>query len=788
MLNPGDAPAGMSFHALSALVVGALMLALGIGALIRNRESKVGLSFFLGTLSLFIWQGTLPWMYTASDERTALLWAKIAHCGVAFFPSLFFLFTLHIIRRYRKYRWFCLGTFFLSALFCAGLFLTPYLIKGVTHQPWGYYPQYGTCGVCLLGFAGVFMLISLDLLWLEYLKSFSPQESSRLKGIFLGAAVGLGSAVDFAPAFGVQAYPLGYIPLLAGTLILAQTILRYRLVDLTPSFAADRILDTMESAVAVTDLGLKISFVNRSLCRLLGYAETELQGTDIKVLFHAVPGFLPRTFEENWSLRDLETEWCRKDGSMVSVTVSASVIGDRDGNPAGLVFVASDITARKKAERELIRAKEAAEKANRAKSEFLANMSHEIRTPLNAVIGFSDILSDTPLTGLQRDYVDTIRESGKLLLALICDILDFSKIESGQVHLEEIDFNLKHLVEDVLRIARPRTNMMRVELYYHYDKRLPTQFVGDPTRVRQVILNLLNNAIKFTEEGEIGVYVRPGPGSGKRQQEGDRRCQVQISVKDTGIGIPKDKQKIIFQTFSQADSSTTRRYGGTGLGLAIARALVEKMGGRIWVESEVGKGSEFTFTLELCESDPAAFADVSPVEVEELAGKRAFIVDDNVNARRLLRAFCDKAGLEVVGEAETAVEALRFLEEREVSVPDLILSDVMMRDMDGYTFARRIKGNRRFREIKLLAVSSDARPGAAREAMEAGFDAFMTKPVTEKGIINVFKTVFGDHRTEGHIVTSHMAGELLDKKPRVLVAEDNPVNQKLIRVLAAAKI
>jgi PAS domain S-box-containing protein len=771
----------LDVFAIAPFIVGFLMFVLGVATLVRDRASRVSSSFFLVTLSIFVWLGSLPMLYSASNEHVALFWAKIEHLGVAFIPSFFFLFTLDIIQRYKKYKYFGLATLLISGGFCVGFVFSPHFIKGVISMPWGYNAQYGPFGYLLIAYLALFMLISLDLIWLEYMKSTSDRERSRLMGIFLGVAVGLLGAIDFVGVFGIQVYPLGYIPVFVCALILGQTIMRFRLIDLTPSFAAHHILETMEGLVAVVNLSGRISFVNRSLCEMLGYKEEELKEQPISLLFDINDkNFFPN-INKNWLLHDEEMEWKGRDGTKLELSVSASLIRDKKGDPAGIVYAATDITQRKKHERGLIEAKEAAEQANRAKSEFLANMSHEIRTPLNAVIGFSDVLADTSLNNLQADYVDTIRESGKLLLALISDILDFSKIESGEIHLEEIDFNLKNLVEDVLRIARPKVSDAKIELYYDYDEKVPTNFVGDPTRTRQIILNLLNNAIKFTKEGEIGVCVSPSAGKKTGKKSKEDRYAVQISVQDTGIGIPPEKQKLIFETFTQADSSTTRRYGGTGLGLAITRALVEKMSGSIWVESEVGEGSEFTFTLRLRESDTAVTADISPLDTDDLIGKDVFIVDDNEHARRLLRTFCKKAGLNVIAEAHDAIQGLEDLDKLKTT-PDLILSDIMMPGMDGYEFARKVR-SKNHREMKIIAVSSDARPGSAKDAKDAGFDAFITKPITERAVINVIKTVLGDMRADGQIVTTHMAEELLGKKVRVLVAEDNPVNKKLIEIL-----
>lgn len=768
-------------HFISPLIVGFLMLILGAITLIREKDSKVSSSFFLVTFSIFVWLGSLPWLYSAPNEFDALFWARIGHFGIAFIPSFFFVFTLEIIHLYKKYKVFGWGSFILSGMFCVGFVFTPYLVESVTLMPWGYYPKYGPYGFFLILYLALFMLISLDLIWIEYRKSSSKRERSRLKGIFLGVAVGLLGAVDFVGVFGLQVFPLGYIPIFVSALILGQTIMRFRLIDLTPSFAANRILDTMEGLVVVVDLEGKISVANPSLCELLDYDERKLKGQKISIIFGEEKQDIFELTEKDWVLHDEEMEWKRRDGTTVEISISASIITDKGGDPAGIVYTGTNITERKKAERELIEAKESAEHANRAKSDFLANMSHEIRTPLNAVLGFSDLLSETPLTNIQKDYVDTVKESGKLLLALISDILDFSKIESGQVHLEEIDFNLKNLIEDVLRISRPKITAKMTELYYHYDDNVPVHFIGDPTRVRQIILNLLNNAIKFTKQGDIGVCVSAASEKDEKRPEENGFYFVQISVKDTGIGIPKDKQKVIFETFTQADSSTTRRYGGTGLGLAITKALVSKMDGIIWVESEVGKGSDFTFTLRLKGSDPSALGDISPVDMDDLKGKRVCIIDDNENARRLIRTFCLKAGLEVISESPSAIEGLHELQRLE-DIPDLILSDIMMPDMDGYELAQRVK-SKDFARAKLIAVSSDASPGSAKKAKASGFDAFITKPLTERGFINILKTVLGDRRSEGQIVTTHMAEELVTRKIKVLVAEDNPVNKKLIEIV-----
>jgi PAS domain S-box-containing protein len=758
------------------LIVGFLMFVLGVVTLIRERVSRVSSSFFMVTLGIFAWLGSYAWLYSASNEHVAVLWAKIEHIGVAFIPSFFFLFTLDIVRQYKKYKYFGWAALILSGLFSVGFIFSPYLVEGVLSTPWGYQAEYGPYAFIFIGYIGISLLISLDLLWVEYLRSSSERERNRLMGIFLGVVIGLFGVVDFLPIFGIEVYPLGYIPMFVCTLILGQTIFRFELIDLTPSFAAKNILDTTEGLVVVVDLEGRISFTNRSLCGLLGYKEKDLKKQKISLLFDTDEYNFPEKLSKYRSFRHKEMKWRKKDGTEVEMSVSASAIKDLTGETAGIVYAATDITEQKKAEQELMLARESAENANKAKSEFLANMSHEIRTPLSAVIGFSDMLSDTLLNNTQKEYVDTIRESGKLLLALLSDILDFSKIEAREVQLEEIDFNLKYLVEDVLRISRSKIEQADVELYYHYDENLPEYFKGDPTRIRQITLNLLNNAIKFTDQGEIGMRVQP-----VEAKTGEDFCKVQISVKDTGIGISKEKQEVIFEAFGQADSSTTRRFGGTGLGLAISAALVKMMGGEIWVESEEGVGSDFSFILKLKASDPSVFDEISPIQVKNLKGKKVFIVDEDENTRRFLGSFCAKAGLNVISEASSAKEALDRLKKMK-KIPDLIISDIMMSEQDAPEFANHVKSISKLKRTKLVDFSSDAKPGSAREAKGSGFDAFISKPVTERGIINVLKTVFGDKREKGQIVTTHMAADISGEKIKVLVADDNPVNQKMLKV------
>jgi two-component system, sensor histidine kinase and response regulator len=428
----------------------------------------------------------------------------------------------------------------------------------------------------------------------------------------------------------------------------------------------------------------------------------------------------------------------------------------------------------------LSRLKEEAEAAAKAKSEFLANMSHEIRTPMNAVIGFGELLKNTPLTVQQKDFVDTICTSGGLLIALINDILDLAKIESSKIALEEIDFDMEYLIGSILKILRSRLGGKDIDLNLVYPVEVPRYFKGDPTRLRQIFLNLVGNAIKFTDKGEVTVRVT--------REEADavggaEISKLKFSVKDTGIGIPKEKQSDIFEAFTQADSSITRKYSGTGLGLTITRSLLTMMGSAIEVNSESGKGAEFFFTLVLKPGQPTVEKDIVLVGLEVLKGKKVLILDDNHQSLEILKSYCRLIEVDVVLCTSSGISALEWLA-REGETVDCIISDIMMPKMDGFTFARKVKENPRLSRAKLIALTSDAIPGIADQTNRVGFDAFLSKPFTKAELYEILRAVFGDTRKDKRqIITRHLAHELLTKGISVLIVEDNPLNQKLMGIL-----
>jgi len=464
------------------------------------------------------------------------------------------------------------------------------------------------------------------------------------------------------------------------------------------------------------------------------------------------------------------------DGTVHSVAAVGRATRDSSGKPVRLTGILRDITDEKGGQDELIRAKAAAEVANRSKSEFLAHMSHEIRTPLNGVVGMVDLLLDTKLTSQQQRYAQLAKSSGESLATLLNDILDFSKIEAGKLELESINFNLRKVIENVVEILSQRASHKGLEMACHVQPTVPSLVRGDPDRLRQILRNLVSNAVKFTETGGIAVCVT-------LEDQTQSHVQIRIAVTDTGIGIPKERMDRLFKSFSQVDASTTRNYGGTGLGLAISKQLAELMGGQIGAESQAEEGSAFWFTVRLEEQLEQQFVRPNPAKI---GGLRVLAVDDNPTSREILRKQIESWGLDAAA-ARDGQHALKILDEAAYSgMPyNVVIIDSDMPGMDGIELARTIKANPALNEtilIILLTLETEVDPARLREM---GFAGYMTKPVRQSQLFDGIMNAIAAGSVEPGLsaVTSQTPTQVeptvvvATRGIRVLLAEDNKVNQ-----------
>ncbi len=472
-------------------------------------------------------------------------------------------------------------------------------------------------------------------------------------------------------------------------------------------------------------------------------------------------------------LMDREESHQGEDGSPIWLLTTKVPLSNTDGEVIGVVGIGHDITERKKAEKEILAAKEIADKANLAKSDFLANMSHEIRTPMNAIIGMTDLVLDTRLDANQRNFLSMVQESGEALLAVINDILDFSKIEAGKLDIETRIFDLRESLGDTMKPLGLKAHAKGLELAFRVDPAAPRYVVGDSGRLRQIVVNLVGNAIKFTEQGEVVVeveYLASMPDE----------VALKVSVRDTGIGIPEDKCKTIFEEFEQADTSTTRRFGGTGLGLAISSRLVELMGGSIAVESEVDRGSKFVFTIRL-QPAPDDVEEQSSKGVVYVGGTRVLVVDDNETNRRILDEMLGNWGMLPV-LAESGDVAIGELHEahRQGEPFKLIVSDVNMPEMSGYDFVEKIRADSDIADTPIIILTSGGRDGENLIRDQLDIAERLMKPVKQSELFDAIVRTLGVTAPEDE--TSFDYDEEDDDdfgQLKILLAEDNVINQKL---------
>ena len=543
------------------------------------------------------------------------------------------------------------------------------------------------------------------------------------------------------------------------------------------------IFEGAPTGIAIVEVGTGKVVANGVYRRMLGCSNEEMQHVStIDRLTHPDD----REPDKLWFQRLLDGEcthlqrekrYLPRDGRIVWANVELSLLRDAAGKPQLVLGTAVDITERKQAEIELQRAKEAAEAASHAKSTFLATMSHEIRTPMNGILGMTDLVMDTNLTTEQREHLGLVRLSAESLLSIINDVLDFSKIEAGKFEIEAIPFDLRESLGETMQSLSIRAHQKGLELVYDVQPDVPEALIGDPGRIRQVLVNLAGNAIKFTERGEVFVQVS------QEMDEAALAC-LHFAVKDTGVGVPEDKQKKIFEAFSQADGSMARKYGGTGLGLTICTRLVNLMGGRIWVESQPGQGSTFHFTLRLTVQDSAA-PRPEPLETQKLRDLHALIVDDNFTNRKVLAGMLSRWGMRptAVEGGRSALQALHVARDTGRPFP-LVLLDGQMPEMDGFALAEIIQRDPMLIGAAIMMLTSAGHLGDAARCRELGISAYLVKPIRQGELLQAICNILNLSKPDkAPLVTRHTLRETRNRT-RVLLAEDNAVNQTLaVRLL-----
>jgi len=792
---------------------------------LRQREEKPGaITFAILMLAASWWAATNAFEYLSLDPRTKIFWAQVAYFGSISVPVLWLLFTLRYSREDRLLR---------HKRMMTSLWIIPILtwvialtndrhhllwsrispIPGANfllyeHGIWFYVMAiYGY--ILVLGGSMVLLYTSL----VRYPLPYRRQVVALVVGSILPWLANLMYLLPSNPFPGFDLTPFAFS--LSG-IFYSWALFRFKLLEIVP-MARDLLVESMSDGILVLGQQAQVMDFNPAALRMLGLTASTLIGKKASEIFSIPESAF--TFKvagnkgvpEGPTQRQMELK-IEVGASSLVLDLMLSSVYDTHSRQSGCLVLMRDITERKCMEEELRTTRDAAEAASRYKSEFLANMSHEIRTPMNAVIGMTTLLLDTPMNEEQRDWLEIIRNSGEALLGIINDILDYSRIESGKLLLEQHEFSLRSCIEESLDVVSMLAAEKKLELLYEIDDNVPDLIVGDSMRLRQILVNLLNNAVKFTPSGEVLLSVKSGGTVNleKAQNPNDPNwTEILFTIKDTGIGIPQDRLDLLFQPFSQVDASITRRYGGSGLGLAICRRLVEMMGGRVWAESMVGQGSTFSFTIWSLVVDEVTTVNYSPPP--GLARKRMMIVDENITSLRILSGLAQKVGMKVrtarslsdimLQERDHSRRLMSIFDNKGISGQpdddiDVLVVDRRIKDLDTLL--------ERFHNIPIVLMAAPSKSGytGKLENMTRLF-----KPVRPSRFYRALAHCFqlekvGDAvqaQGEGDVSPESWSrgtqyesqspfppqqkGNETTSSFRILLAEDNPTNQKVIQLV-----
>ncbi|MEO8604892.1 MAG: histidine kinase N-terminal 7TM domain-containing protein [bacterium] len=714
------------FHPYSLALLGTAAIAVAVANAVRRRAAPGARTCAVLMLSIAWWStcAAIALLLTTRDAQLAVV--KVEYAGILAAPLAWLLFALRITGRDA---WLDRRAF--AALVAVPTVLYGLVLSDGWHhlfyrraelEPVGSWlvlqVSYGPVGWINVAYAYTCLVLGTStIVWAFW---SGPRVYRRQVGALLASAFApwaVNALYMFGISPGVDLTPLGFTLTGLGA---AWALRHTQLLDLAP-VARDRIVENLADAIVVLDAQRRVVDANPALGRVLGRGEADLIGQSAATLFAAHPALLAcidSSAEAELSLIDLNSG-----DSERTYEPQVTPLIDRKGRPIGRLVVLHDVTERRNAMAELERARDAAEDLARAKSEFLATVSHEIRTPMNGVVGMTALLLDTPLNSEQRDTVETIRASGESLLAIINDILDFSKIESGRMEVEAAPFAPRAVLAAVLDLLRPQAAARGLRISLAVGDTVPAACLGDATRLRQIVVNLVGNAIKFTPSGAVDVRL-----------EALADKMLHLSVRDTGIGIPSSRMSRLFQPFSQLDASTARQYGGTGLGLAISKRLVELLGGAIWVESLVGRGSTFhvRFPVGIAAAAVVREAEPPPAAAAALKGRlaerlplRILLAEDNEVNQKLALRMLERLGYDA-DLAGNGVEALAAVQRAPY---DVVLMDMQMPEMDGLEATRRIRRAPITAQPRIIAMTANAMEEDRISCLDAGMDDYLAKPV-----------------------------------------------------------